>query len=50
MVMLAGLYASGDGKPRDREQAARLYRDALSRPGLNDQSRATAQRALASAR
>jgi TPR repeat protein len=50
MVLLAGLYASGDGKPRDREQATRLYRDALARAGLNDQNRQTALRALASSR
>jgi len=41
---------NGDGKPRDREQAVRLYREALGRGGLNDRNRETAERALASAR
>ena len=50
MVYVAEMYAKGDGKPRDRDQATRLFRDALSRPGLNDRNRETAERALASAR
>jgi len=50
MVYVAGMYLNGDGKPRDREQAVRLYREALGRGGLNDRNRETAERALASAR
>jgi TPR repeat protein/tRNA A-37 threonylcarbamoyl transferase component Bud32 len=50
MVYVAEMYAKGDGKPRDRDQATRLFRDALSKPGLNDRNRETAERALASAK
>ena len=50
MVHVADLYARGDGKPRDSGEANRLYRHALSRPGLNDRNREAAQRALALAR
>jgi hypothetical protein len=50
MVHLADLYARGNGKPRDPDQASRLYREALSRPGLNEHNREAAQRALAAAR
>ena len=50
MVYVAAMYEKGDGKPRDRDQANRLYRDALARPGINDRNRETATRALAAVR
>jgi len=50
MVQVAEMYARGEGKPRDRDQAARLYREALGRAGLNDRNREAAERALASNR
>jgi TPR repeat protein len=50
MVHVAEMYARGEGKPRDRDQAMRLYREALGRAGLNDRNRDAAERALASTR
>jgi TPR repeat protein len=50
MVYVAAMYEKGDGKARDRDQAMRLYRDALARPGINERNRDTATRALATAR
>jgi len=50
MVYVAAMYEKGDGKARDRDQATRLYRDALARPGISERNRDTATRALATAR
>ena len=50
MVYVAEMYEKGDGKPRDPDQATRLYRDALARPGITARNRDTATRALAAAR
>jgi serine/threonine protein kinase/TPR repeat protein len=50
MVYVAEMYARAEGKPHDRDQAARLYREALGRAGLTDRNRQTAERALASTR
>jgi len=47
MVLLAGMYQRGDGKPQDSARAARLYRDALALPGLSQRHREIAQAALA---
>jgi len=47
MVLLAGMYQRGDGKPQDSARAARLYRDALAIPGLSMRHREIAQAALA---
>ena len=47
MVLLAGMYQRGEGKPQDPARAARLYRDALAIPGLSMRHREIAQAALA---
>jgi hypothetical protein len=36
---LAGMHDRGDGLPRDREQAAHLYREALGNPSLAARNR-----------
>ena len=50
MVLLARMIQKGDVKPRDPDQAMRLYKEALKRPGLHDGNRDAATRALAAAR